>query len=347
MTEEQAASTDQADAPVTDPNGPGSFFNQMMAGDPAAQPGASAIQTEVGKDMFQVEASEIEAMEGEQPPAEPGEGQQSDSPTDTKEASESDSSTDTEQSDDQKPPPYDQDPKWKAARAAEKRLQDLMEKHGIDDPEDLESLLEEGTTLKEKLGDRDAERLLQDSDELRKAKEQWDEQQRLEAEENETPEDTIRRLKMANEQLANNLKQQSADQKAYEDSLEVLDNFNNSVTKMVESSGLEGPEAEMLSLTLGLNNPINNIDIADPKAVKQTANETIKRFSEAVKAIKQSAIDSYSQGREVIPKVTKTVTTEAPKSVQKTKVPANASVDETFDIAKGELLEILEKGSPD
>ena len=57
-----------------------------------------------------------------------------------------------------KPPPYDQDPKWKAARAAQAKFESILEKHGID-AEDLDALLESGSSVADILGARDAKTL--------------------------------------------------------------------------------------------------------------------------------------------------------------------------------------------
>ena len=48
----------------------------------------------------------------------------------------------TDSSTEEKPAPFDKDPRWKSARTAEKKLNDLLKANGIEDPDDLVDLIE-------------------------------------------------------------------------------------------------------------------------------------------------------------------------------------------------------------
>ena len=82
---------------------------------------------------------------------------------------EEEETTETEE----KPAPYDQDPKWLAARAAEKSLNDILLEHDIEDVDALKVMLNNDMKLSEILGDRDAKQLIQDADTLKQYQEYW------------------------------------------------------------------------------------------------------------------------------------------------------------------------------
>ena len=79
---------------------------------------------------------------------------------------------DASKDDESKPPPYDQDPKWKQARAAEKALNELLEEYNFTSTDDLKEALQKGTKLHEtELGDdEDIDTLVKEAREYREWK---------------------------------------------------------------------------------------------------------------------------------------------------------------------------------
>lgn len=335
-----------------------SFFDQMY-GDSADNVGANADAAAAAAATADTAAKVAAAIaedkstptptpgqETASPPVTDDKGQPVDSPptkTDDTGAKVTDSPpVKDDKGDETKPPPYDQDPKWLAARAAEKRMADIMDKHGVSDPDELETLLEEGTTTKELLGDHDASQLVKDSEYLKQVQDYWAEQEAIKQHNDESPEDSVKRLQEENRNLRTESQSKDADRTALEQSQTTLSNFEADVNTLVESvPDLDEPSKEMLNLMLGVDNPINEIDISKRGDVRKTAKVNIEKFNTFVKTVKQQAVDQYAAGKSETVPISKSAGSEAAPAVTKHTVPKDASVDETFDVAKKELIEVL------
>ncbi|KKN52247.1 hypothetical protein LCGC14_0614670 [marine sediment metagenome] len=251
-------------------------------------------------------------------------GQKSDSPTDN---------TDEK--------PYDQDPKWLAARAAEKNLTELLAKHGYESAEDLSEALETGQSLKQLLGDKDANELVAESKQLKEIKDYWATQDEQKTREGETSEETIDRLEKRNLDLQNSNTQEDLARQEQQDNMRALDNYNSTIVDVVDNvEGASDTEKAMMSLLLGVNNPANEVDIEKIGDVKKMASGSVSKFQEFVNNIKQEAIDSYAKGQSKITPMGKSVGTDV-TSVKTPKTDPNASVEDVFDAGKKELLEMI------
>jgi len=331
-----------------------SFFDEFM-GDNAtdAVDFSSVAEASMGQTAESPTATD-EGQTAESPTATGEEGAGSGTP-DTKEASESDSSTDDKgegeadegTGEDDKTLPFDQNPKWKAARAAEKRLDDILSKHGLEDTEDLESALATGMSLKELIGATDAKQLLKDSQELRQIKEYWARQEAEKLASEETPEQTTERLKRENAALRQHYETKEADRRAIDESNQLLVDYSNTVDELVsQAEGLTDVEKDIVAVMLGVDNPMDDVDISDKRAVKSTVNMGVSAFKEFVANVKQQAIDDYVAGKSDITTVAKgDGSTAAPVARTKRQIPKNASEEQVFADAKSELLELLEKAS--
>ena len=247
-----------------------------------------------------------------------------------------------------KPPPYDQDPKWKKARAAEARVEKILDKHGLKSVDDIESQLETGLTISEILGGRDAKKLIEDYESIREWKEKvetyWAEQESKKLEEEETPEETVQRLKKEREDRKNQDKAETQRKKEAADTKKAVEDYGKHIGDIVEQQGFAGEEAKMAKLFLGVDNPFNEIeDITNKAAVKKMAKENAERFKGFLDSVRQTAIDDYSKGKSKFIPIS---STEAPakESVSRKKLPDNATVDQTFEACKDEFLEIMAGG---
>ena len=204
----------------------------------------------------------------------------------------------TPTSEGKKPPPYDQDPKWKAARAAEKALNDILSAHGFDTPDELQAALDEGMTLKEVLGQEDANTVVAEARKMREVEAYWAEREAAEREAKETPEETIERLKREKADLAEDFRRKQEDSKTVEEGQRILKEYDEEVTKLATSvEGLSKSERNLLTLVLGVDNPANEIDISDKSAVKATAKTVAERVQTILQAIRQEAVDQYAAGK--------------------------------------------------
>jgi len=248
--------------------------------------------------------------------------------------------------DDTKPPPYDQDPKWKAARAAQAKFESILEKHGID-AEDLDALLESGSSAADILGARDAKtltstltQLKKDAEYLKEVKAYWAEQEAQKQKDELTPE---QRADMSEKQLADYKKEQAVKEKAKAEEASIkqaLNSYTELVEKAIESSGFEGEEAQIAKLFLGVDNPFNEVDISDKKAVKEMAKVNSAKLKTFLDGVRQKAVDEYAKGKSKIVPISK-AETKANETVVKKELPKGATVEEGFAQAHDEMMEIL------
>lgn len=243
----------------------------------------------------------------------------------------------------EKSPPYNNDPKWLKARAAEARVEAIIEKYGYDNVDELESALDKGKSITELIGERDARKLIEDSELLQKYREYWAEQKLKQQEEGETPEERAQRL--ANE--LGHIKKQSAEKERSEMEskalTKALEDYESLVETAVGQHGFAKEEAEMASLMLGVKNPFNVIDLNDKVAIKKMAKENTTKFKTFLDGIRQATIDEYAKGKSKFTPISSTATL-AKESVSKKELPKNASVDEMFKAGKARMFENLKEG---
>lgn len=193
--------------------------------------------------------------------------------------------------------PYDQDPKWKAARAAEKRMNDLLEKHGFDSAEDLEEALASGQSLQEALGKRDANQLIRDSEELHKIQAFWAEEDAKKLEESETAEQTINRLKKEKADALEQARSKERSIQEQQNSEKLLEAYDETIFNAVDALDMPDPVKEYLSETLSSNNPLFDVDISDAKSVKKVAKTFSENLKNLLDKVRQEAIDDYASGK--------------------------------------------------
>lgn len=248
----------------------------------------------------------------------------------------------------EKPAPYDKDPKWLKAREAERRLTEILEKHSLLDVEELVDRLSKGSELQKLIGERDAKKLIEDAEYANRVRQNWEKQRKEEQFKDEPPDTRLQRLEAENAKL----KQEYDDYKSgvadKEHAQKVLDNFNGEVSRVLDvlETPLGETERELVTLMLGVNNPANEIDIEDQTAVRKMAREGITKFQAAVQKIRQAAIDEYVAGKKGMAVDTTTgAPASVPQGVTPKPIPKDATVDQVFGNAKTEFLEVLLKGS--
>lgn len=249
-----------------------------------------------------------------------------------------------------KPPPYDQDPKWKKARAAEKQLDELLEKGGYLDVTELVHDLETGKGLAQKLAGRDVEKLLDAADKYGDARRRYETDAELKRREGESQDETLKRLEEDNAKLQAELNSTRDIYQSQEAARQAIDNFGTEVDRVLDV--LEEPfsddERQMALLLMGVNNPANMIDIEDRVAVRSMAKQGAAAFKRFVAKVQQDAVDKYAAGKSKLTVTSQQQTSETgSKAVQKKESRAadpNASVDDVFADAEKEFAEVLQKG---
>lgn len=205
----------------------------------------------------------------------------------------------------EKPAPYDQDPKWKAARAAEKAVNSLLEKHGFESIEDIEMALDSGSSLSQLIGDRDAAELLAKAEKLDKYERYWKEQEELKRRENEDPDETISRLEAEIKKRDEmEISERSRLQEA-EEASRALSEYSRTVSGYVEKSLSDIGDADVITFAkefMGVDNPFSDIDITDKRQVAGYSQAALNRFLDIKKRIEDAAVEKYLKGKVSIPK---------------------------------------------
>jgi len=245
---------------------------------------------------------------------------------------------------------FDKDPKWLAARAAEKSLTAILDDGGFESVEELNEALKAGMSLQQLLGDNDAAKLIKDSETLQKYNEYWARADAEKLEAKETPEQTIARLKEENKKVTDASRRSEQDRQSSEDGVRIIAAYDKEVTKVVEAADLSAEHIGIAAMLLGVDNPANKVDVEDVKAVRIMAKAGVDKFKAFVDDVRQQAVDEYAAGK------SKLVPSGAPRKKEgegegegegtpvKGVVPG-VSVDEAFAAANKELLEMINAGA--
>lgn len=253
------------------------------------------------------------------------------------------------ETDEGKPLPFDQHPKWKSARAAEKQLNELLEKNGYLSVDEMIQDLETGKGLSQKLKGRDVDEILEAADKYKDAQSRYQRDQDAKRFENESPEERVTRLEKQNADLQTALDRERSQRQQLIDSQEAIENYSTEVDRVLDS--LEDPfsdnERALARLLMGVDNPANMIDIEDRAAVRKTAKSAAGTLQRFIKSVKQAAIDEYTQGKSKLTTTTRTSdagdVSGADKKPSKAADP-NASINDVFGEAEAEFAEVLLKG---
>jgi hypothetical protein len=206
-------------------------------------------------------------------------------------------------------------------------------------------MLDNDMKLSEILGDRDARQLIQDADTLRQYKEYWAEQERLKEEETLDPDERADRYKKDLEDFKAKQAEKDAVNGQVIEAKVAIQEFNARVEGVIEKQDYDESTVEIAKMFLGVNNPFNEVDIFDKKAVRTMADAGVEKLGKFIADVRQKAIDEYAAGKSEITPITTTETPEETTVVKKKELPADASVDEVFAQARDELLEVISGGA--
>jgi len=202
---------------------------------------------------------------------------------------------------------------------AQDRVQDILDKYGYDSIEELEADHDSLKELQDTIGKHDANKLIQDAEYLAKVKEFWAEQDEAKKRDSETPDETIARLEREKKATEQKLKDRDkADAKKREQreqqaqAKKMLKSFNSTVIGEIDNiKDLPKEYKPFLKTFLGVENPMNEINIGVKPEVRKTAKNLIKDF----RSFEQVVIKRYLDGKIEMPKITPS--TETPVSTEK------------------------------
>jgi hypothetical protein len=233
-------------------------------------------------------------------------GANADSPTGAD--AKSDSSPDVVVDEKGKPLPYDKQPKWVAARAAEKKLNDLLKANDLTDPDDLLDLVQRGKTVKGKLADlNQLDGLIEKATKLDKYEAYWKEQEELQKRQGEDPDQTIKRLEGKLNERERAEARRRAETEHVENTKRAISAYETEVHSLIGEIEVPKEQRAFVAEFFGVGNPCNDIDITDRKAVKKLVADGLKKKE----AYDQAVIKAYLESKKGIPAVTSTAGTSA------------------------------------
>jgi hypothetical protein len=220
-------------------------------------------------------------------------------PTDKKIEADADSSPEVVKDKDGKPLPWDQQPKWKAARQAEKRLNALLKANDLDDPDDLEDLVKSGKVVKGKLSDLNSiDEILAKSAKLDSYEAYWAAEKAKHQKATEDPSERADRLERELEGEKGRKRFEENQKRQMEQTKQAISNYEKEVQTLIGEIGVPKDQSPFILELFGVGNPSNDVDITDRKAIKKLVADGVKRLD----AFKQSVIADYLKEKKGIVK---------------------------------------------
>lgn len=197
-------------------------------------------------------------------------------------------------------------------------VEELLDEYGLDSADDLKEFISGLSEMKGKIGDNDLDTLLENTKTLQKYQENWQQQEEEKRRENETPEQTIARLEKEKKDLKKANLSQAERQRAAKEAERALDDFTDTVSTVIKGTkDLPKEYRPFVAKFMGVDNPINEVDITDKAKVRRLTKEAI---SKDVSKFEQAVIKRYLAGKVKIPKVSSTEPTGPAGDEGKSKV---------------------------
>jgi hypothetical protein len=229
------------------------------------------------------------ALEG----SDPSTGQPSGSPPDTGAITAVPNADDVDETG--KPLPFNEHPKWKSARAAEKELTKILGENELESIEDLVELVKSGKSVVGRgLDESQLEDLIAKATKMEQVEEYWQATREAQQRENETGEEREDRLMRENADL----KQKLSGKNALEENKRALDTFQKKTREFVETVGkdLDLEAKRDFEFLMGVDHPFGEIDITNAAQVGKMG----KQVQKAIDRIEQRAIKGYIAGKKAL-----------------------------------------------
>ena len=185
-------------------------------------------------------------------------------------------------------------------------MKDVLLEYDLESPEQLGDFIKDLSTLKGKVGDADIDDLLDNKALMTKYQKHWAAQKATEQKEGETPEETIKRLEGeldVKDKAEQTAQSQSDDLKETKKAIEV---FNATVAKAIKSaSNVPEEYRSFLSLFMGVENPVNEVDLKDRGKIIELTKSGAKQLMD----FEQVIIKRYMEKKTDVPVVTTTTDT--------------------------------------
>lgn len=196
---------------------------------------------------------------------------------------------------------------FEKAQKSAKALDGLLKDHGFDSLEDLTDMLKDGKDIKGKLGGLNLDEVLQDANTLKSYQEYWAAEEDKKKGDDEDEDDAVAKLQKEVDALKSGKTDEERRTKALQDTERIIEEFNTEVNSLVEKDeGIPETYRPFVTEFLGVNNPANDIDISDSKAVRTMAKDGAKKFTDFIKKVKEDGAQEYRAGKLEIPPISPT-----------------------------------------
>ncbi len=200
-----------------------------------------------------------------------------------------------------KPPPFDQDPRWKSAREAEKNLQSLQAALGVDSVEELLEVADLGKALRAQDIDEDKiQKALAAQKEYTRVQAYWAETEEKQRFDQETIEDREKRLMAENAELKRKNKDEEERRNRVAERERVARDFDSEVKRIVTADPtIPENEKKFYWAFCGVENPTANIDIANKEAIRKA----VPSVAKILKDFKDTILENAGRTKANIPRV--------------------------------------------
>ncbi|MEJ5360144.1 MAG: hypothetical protein WHT06_15900 [Desulfobacterales bacterium] len=182
-----------------------------------------------------------------------------------------------------------------------KEIEAILDKYGLDSPEELKDFLDNLAGLREKLAGEDLEEILQNHKEMQKFRREWARAQREKLKEQETPEQTIERLERELAAIESERMKSAKEQKRAESAKRAVEAYYRTVRQAIQADeSIPEDYRPFVEAFMGVESPVNDIDIEDRAAVRKAWKTWGAKM---VKDFEQAVIRRYRAGKAEIPKV--------------------------------------------
>ena len=196
--------------------------------------------------------------------------------------------------------PWHKDPRFKQDLGLLKAAKSLMEKNKLDSVEDLVDLIESGNKIKGKQIDLERiDEIAAKAEKLDKYEAYWADQAEKKRREVESESETIARLEAELRNRDAYHRSREAQRQETERAKQAVDSYESEVKAIVRDDEIPKEQRDFYHKLLGVNNPSNEIDITDRKAVRKAYADLKKDLD----SFKQAVIADYLKGKEGVVKV--------------------------------------------
>ena len=199
------------------------------------------------------------------------------------------------------PAGIEDDPKYKTAIKDQEFLQGVMEDYDLKDPDDLRVFIDNMHTLKGKIAGNDLDELIGKAGTLDKYQAYWAEQEEDKLRDSESDDETVARYKKERDEARATNMARDDTEKEIKESKRLVKEFNSEIKGFLDKQDVIPKEYfPFVSKLMGVDNPSNEVELGDKKAIKGMATQMLKDFQN----LEQLVIKRYRDGKTATPKIT-------------------------------------------